>query len=202
VTVFDTEDAIELGMGVLEGAFGMSFGVVNPFQLPIDTPPRYEESQTADTNDFTRTFDDTWDQVCGGSGGLLSLVGVLPQPYWLKGREVLAMDPASTRATGDQLEDYRSLAVVARSPRGRIQRKLFKDATPSAFAFAESWTHNYTAFDLYTQDWRVALAPVSRAADTDLSDTLRASPGASAFDKLTTTLDQGGTDGLVALTRH
>lgn len=203
VTVFDWEDAVDLGLGVIEDAFGIKFGVVNPFQLPLDKPPRYEDSQEAKENDFTRKFDSLWDDLCGAKiGGLLSEFGVLPTPYWLKGRTPLSYDPISSRISGDQLTDYRSLAVVSRAPRKRLQKGLFKDAAPSAYAFAESWTHNHTAFDLYTQNWRATLAPASRVDDDDLTDTLRASPASSAFDRLVNIIDEGGADGIAALTTH
>lgn len=94
----------------------------------------------------------------------------------------------------DRLTDYRTLAVVSREPRARLQTSLFKDKTPSAYAVAESWIHNPSAFDLYTQDWMAMLVPagyMDRA--TDVSATIKRSPAAQHFRSLTSALDRGAT---------
>lgn len=181
---------------------GLDFGVFNPFQYPIDKPPRYEDEQKADENDFTRKFDKIWGQVCSVGGGIASAIGVLPKPYWLKGREIFAFDPLTTRMTGDQLKPYRALAVVSRKPRARLQAKKFADKTP-AFAYAESWVHNYTSFDLYTQDWLAALAPTSLVGDVSaLSQTIKRSPPADSYKALTAAFDKGGAGAWSVVNTH
>ncbi|MBB6487049.1 hypothetical protein GGD46_004349 [Rhizobium lusitanum] len=181
---------------------GIDLGVVNPFQLPIDSPPRYEDAQRKKENDFTRKFDKTWNQVCGVGGGIASLIGVLPKPYWLKGRPIYAMDPLTVRATGDQLKPYKALVVVSRAPRVRLQAQMFRDKTP-AFAYAESWVHNYTSFDLYTQDWLASLAPTSLVDDVSLvSQTIKRSPAADSYKALTSTFDKGGANAWSTVNTH
>ncbi|WP_434734513.1 Tad domain-containing protein (plasmid) [Rhizobium sp. YTUHZ044] len=190
---------------VAEEFFGIKFGVVNPFQLPIDVPPRYSEKQTKDENDFTRKFDMIWNQVCGPAGGAISVTGVslpllsFPKPYWLKGRIPFNFTPFG----GDQLSDYQTLAIVSRAPRARLQVRLFKDRTPSAYALAQSWVHNYTAFDLYTQDWLASLAPATLADDIGaVSGTIKQSPAADSFTGLTRVFDNGGANAWAAVNTH
>ncbi|MEP9374717.1 pilus assembly protein TadG-related protein [Mesorhizobium sp. KR1-2] len=193
---------IDGAMGALKLFTGIDLGAFNPFQYPIDKPPRYEEEQTAEKNDFTRKFDNIWGQVCGAGGGIASAIGILPTPYWLKGREVFAFDPITMRKTGDQLKPYRALAVVSRSPRARLQSKKFTEKTP-AFAYAESWVHNYTSFDLYTQDWRASLAPTSLADDVStLSQTIKRSPAADSYKVLTGAFDKGGAGAWSVVNTH
>jgi len=193
---------IDGAMWALKKITGIDLGVINPFQLPIDSPPRYEDKQTADENDFTRKFNKTWGQVCGAGGGIASALGVLPKPYWLKGRQIFAMDPLTTRVTGDQLKPYRALAVVSRTPRARLQTRLFRDKT-AAYAYAESWVHNYTSFDLYTQDWLAALAPTSLVGDVStLSQTIKRSPVADRYKPLTSAFDKGGANAWSAVSTH
>lgn len=202
-TIGDLKDeALDLATKAVGEMTGIDLGVVNPFQLGIDVPPRYSEKQTATENDFTRKFDNLWSQVCGAGGGIASAVGILPTPYWLKGREVFAFDPITTRKTGDQLKPYRALAVVSRSPRARLQPKKFTDKTP-AFAYAESWVHNYTSFDLYTQDWLASLAPTSLVDDVStLSQTINRSPAAESYKALTAAFDKGGAGAWSAVNTH
>jgi hypothetical protein len=194
--------AILKGMEIAGGVFGG--GIVNPFQLPIDKPPRYQDEQTQEQNDFTRKFDKTWKAVCSGGGALGAIAGinVLPNPYWLKGREIYAFDPFTSRATGDQLKPYRALAVVSRSPRARLQAKKFTDKT-AAYAFAEAWAHNYTSFDLYTQDWQATLAPTSLVDDVQaVSKTVKKSPAAKAYQRLTSVFDKGGANAWSVVNTH
>lgn len=197
-----TDIYIEVAMFAVGDALGFSPGFVNPFQLPIDKPPRYEDKQTADENDFTRKFDTIWKAAC--YGGSLPLVGkVLADPYWLKGRPIYALDPFTANMASDRLTDYRTLAVVSREPRARLQTSLFKDKTPSAYAVAESWIHNPSAFDLYTQDWMAMLVPAGHMdRATDVSATIKRSPAAQHFRSLTSALDRGGNDAWKAANAH
>ncbi|MGO6698696.1 TadE/TadG family type IV pilus assembly protein [Rhizobium ruizarguesonis] len=190
---------------VAEEFFGIEFGVVNPFQLPIDVPPRYSDKQTKDENDFTRKFDMIWNQVCGPAGGAISVAGAplpvisFPKPYWLKGRIPFNFTPFG----GEQLDDYQTLAIVSRAPRARLQIRIFKDKTPSAYALAQSWVHNYTAFDLYTQDWLASLAPATLADDIgEVSNTIKQSPAADSFTGLTRVFDRGGANAWAAVNTH
>ena len=108
----------------------------------------------------------------------------------------------TTRMTGDQLKPYRALAVVSRKPRARLQAKKFADKTP-AFAYAESWVHNYTSFDLYTQDWLAALAPTSLVGDVSaLSQTIKRRPPADSYKALTAAFDKGGAGAWSVVNTH
>ncbi|RXT25280.1 hypothetical protein B5P46_14385 [Rhizobium leguminosarum] len=201
---FFAELLIDVAVEAVDELLGIDLGVTNPFQLPIDEPPRYSDAQTKDENAFTRYFDDIWDQVCGVTGGALSVSGIspvsLPRPYWLKGRTIGNYTPF---APGDQMTDYRSLAIVSRSPRARLQRAIFRDRTASAYAMAQSWVHNYTAFDLYTQDWLASLAPATLADNIDqVSNTIKQSPAADSFTGLTRVFDQGGANAWAAVNTH
>ncbi|UIY31850.1 hypothetical protein LZK73_33770 (plasmid) [Neorhizobium galegae] len=147
----------------------------------------------------------------GGEGGgtglggiVMSVAGLLPEPYWLKGRSPAGMfDPITNRATANQIDDYRALAVVSRLPRSRLQTKLFKDRSPAAYAIAESWVHNYTSFDLYTQDWMASLAPTSLADDIGaVSSTIKNSPASDSYSALTQVFDQGGANGWSDVNNH
>ena len=81
--------------------------------------------------------------------------------------------------------------------------RLFKDKTPSAFALAQSWVHNYTAFDLYTQDWLASLAPATLADDIgSVSSTIKQSPAADSFTGLTRVFDNGGANAWAAVNTH
>ncbi|WP_181708502.1 pilus assembly protein TadG-related protein [Chthonobacter rhizosphaerae] len=196
---------LDIAMGVLGKFFGVDLGFVNPFQLPIDEPwPRYGDSQTATTNDFTRKFDKAWNAVCPGGAVAAALkVPVLPTPYWLKGRPFYAHDPVTTRTMADQMTDYRSLALVSRTPKARLQARMFKDKSPAAYAFAESWLHNYTAFDLYTQDWLAALVPAKHMNNARaVSQTVQKSPVAKHFKALTTTMEKGGNNAWTQVNMH
>ncbi|MBX5186641.1 hypothetical protein HJB86_20620 [Rhizobium sp. NZLR3b] len=199
------EAALDVSFWLADKVFGVGFGIVNPFQLPIDVPPRYSDSQTKDENDFTRKFDMIWNQVCGPAGGAISVAGVdlpvisFPKPYWLKGRIPFNFTPFG----GEQLDDYQTLAIVSRAPRARLQIRIFKDKTPSAYALAQSWVHNYTAFDLYTQDWLASLAPATLADDTgEVSNTIKQSPAADSFTGLTRVFDKGGANAWAAVNTH
>ncbi|MBY2995991.1 hypothetical protein HF263_13985 [Rhizobium leguminosarum] len=189
---------------IAEEFFGIEFGIVNPFQLPIDKPPRYSDKQTKDENDFTRKFDTIWDGVCSPAGAAISMAGALPvvsfpKPYWLKGRTPFNFTPFG----GEQLADYQTLAIVSRAPRARLQIRIFKDKTPSAYALAQSWVHNYTAFDLYTQDWLASLAPATLADDIgEVSNTIKQSPAADSFTGLTRVFDRGGANAWAAVNTH
>ncbi|MBY3225987.1 TadE/TadG family type IV pilus assembly protein [Rhizobium laguerreae] len=189
---------------IAEEFFGIEFGIVNPFQLPIDKPPRYSDKQTKDENDFTRKFDTIWSGVCSPAGAAISMAGALPvisfpKPYWLKGRTPFNFTPFG----GEQLDDYQTLAIVSRAPRARLQIRIFKDKTPSAYALAQSWVHNYTAFDLYTQDWLASLAPATLADDIgEVSNTIKQSPAADSFTGLTRVFDQGGANAWAAVNTH
>lgn len=210
---------LDAAKGSAETLLGGKLGVVNPFQLPIDendgVPPermRYGDDQSEETNDFTRRFDNLWRDVCP-AGTLVSFINVLPHPYWLKGR----VSVPSTKADGlvtrnnkgpnvaktDQITDYRILAVVSRQPRARLQVSRFVDKTPSAYATAESWVHNYTSFDLYTQDWLATLAPATLMDDAQaLSTTIKKTPVASSYQTLTSALDKGGSGGWSQINAH
>lgn len=197
-----TDVFIDVATFAMEDLLGIDLGVINPFQLPIDVPPRYEDEQTAKENDFTRKFDTFWTAVC--RGGSLPFVGkILADPYWLKGRPVYAIDPFTANMMSDRLTDYRTLAIVSRQPRARLQTQLFKDKTASAYAVAESWIHNPTAFDLYTQDWLAMLVPASHMnRATAVSATIKRSPAARSFQNLTAALDRGGDDAWKAVNTH
>ncbi|MGO8344901.1 hypothetical protein ACC793_37105, partial [Rhizobium ruizarguesonis] len=56
-----------------------------------------------------------------------------PKPYWLKGRIPFNFKPFG----GEQLDDYQTLAIVSRAQRARLQIRIFKDKTPSAYALAQ-----------------------------------------------------------------
>lgn len=190
-----------------EDVMGFKLGFINIFQYPINAPwPRYSDEQTAEKNDFTRKFDTIWSGVCGAGGiggAIVSKIGILPSPYWLKGRPVYAFDPVSTRKAADQMKPYRSLAVVSRKPRARLQTARFVDKTPSAYAFAESWVHNYTAFDLYTQDWLAVLVPTSLMGNTGaVSQTVKNSPAADSYKVLTQAFDKGGSNAWSRVNTH
>ncbi|MBB3134621.1 hypothetical protein FHS26_002353 [Rhizobium pisi] len=199
------ELALDASFWIADKVFGVGFGITNPFQLPIDVPPRYSDSQTKDKNDFTRKFDMIWNQVCGPAGGAISVAGAslpvvsFPKPYWLKGRAPFNFTPFG----GDQLTDYQTLAIVSRAPRARLQVRIFKDKTPSAYALAQSWVHNYTAFDLYTQDWLASLAPATLADDIgEVSNTIKQSPAADRYTGLTRVFDKGGANAWAAVNTH
>jgi hypothetical protein len=84
-----------------------------------------------------------------------------PGPFMLGGSR--GEDPEVTRLS------LRYLAVAYRSQKGMVAPVHFVSPLgPYRFAYAQARVYNPTAFDTFTQDWRVTLEPASMVEDNTL----------------------------------
>ena len=151
------------GIGDLLAVFGRSTLEGWNWWIGFRTPPRYRESQSAGTNDFTRRMDRNWSILCGFGGlasALPAFVFTVPETYWLKGRSPASALSPDLGALGlDHPEELDVLALVARDRRPRMAPAAFHDRGDPSFAYAQARVYNPVSFDLYTARWKAKLVP-------------------------------------------
>lgn len=149
----------------------------------------YDEDQSEDENDFTRTMNDFWPAACVAAAGVAALGGgigdiiggSLPRPYQLAGLAGTAANlaglaggsfsaggPLGKISVACPFQNFHFLAYAARTTHHRISASIYESALPRDYAYGQACVYNPNSFDLYTQDWQSKMMPAKHMDHLDV----------------------------------